>query len=315
MVKKKEMIDKDRLTIQPIVQSCIFHYTNAGTLVGMLKNTSKNNGLMTFWASHTSYMNDPKEIEYGIEKMWEVLPDVERELSVPKAQRITKLNREELDKFISDRRIDENSVTNLYSVSFSKSFDSLPMWSMYGQNGNGICLGFDVAELKDFLMSKTMKYLEITYGIGEDIEDSQTVKNTMDNWKEYVKFSYRNSKEFFEENIDRTISNWQREIAIYKYMALLDTVPGNIKNPAYKYEEECRIYCRESDHKVFFRDRNGLLLPYVETELPLSALKLVAIGPTADKNRQMMSVAKLLKEKVKNFDTLTFYSSDIPYRP
>lgn len=54
---------------------------------------------------------------------------------------------------------------------------------------------------------------------------------------------------------------------------------------------------------------------YIEMELPLDALKLIEIGPTADKNRQMMSVAKLLKEKVKDFKALTFYSSEIPYCP
>ena len=96
-------------------------------------------------------------------------------------------------------------------------------------------------------------------------------------------------------------------IALDNYIALLAIVPGNVKIPAYKYENEYRLYCRELNHKVCFRDRNGLLVPYIEMELPLDALKLIEIGPTADKNRQMMSVAKLLKEKVKDFKALTFW--------
>lgn len=71
-------------------------------------------------------MNDPKEKEYGIEKMWEVLPEVETELSIPTNQRITKLKREDLDQLIMQENIEENSLTNMYSISFSKSFDALP---------------------------------------------------------------------------------------------------------------------------------------------------------------------------------------------
>lgn len=47
--KEKEQKNKDDLQeIQQIVDSCVFHYTNAGTLVGMLKNASIENPSMTF---------------------------------------------------------------------------------------------------------------------------------------------------------------------------------------------------------------------------------------------------------------------------
>lgn len=313
--EKKQKEKNDFQKIQQIVNSCVFHYTNAGTLVGMLKNTSKENPFMTFWASHTSYMNDPKEKEYGIEKMWEVLPEVETELSIPTNQRITKLKREDLDQFIMQENIEENSLTNMYSISFSKSFDALPMWNMYGQNGNGICLGFDSDELNKFLSSRKMESLmQLKYGIGEDISNTQD----MTYWKEYIKSIYQRNKIFFEKNMNMRSKNQEGNdinIAINNYLALLAIVPGNIKIPAYEYEDEYRLYCREFKHQVYFRDCNGLLVPYLEIELPLDALKIIAIGPTADKNRQMMSIAKLLKEKGKDFDALTLYSSEIPYRP
>lgn len=318
--KEKEQKNKDDLQeIQQIVDSCVFHYTNAGTLVGMLKNASIENPSMTFWASHTSYMNDPKEKEYGIEKMWEILPEVENELSIPVGQRITELDREDLDQFILERNIEENSLTNVYSISFSKSFDSLPMWNMYGQNGNGICLGFDLMKLNEFLISKNMEPLKgLTYGIGEEISNIQKTNKELICWKEYIKYVYKTNRSFIEKHMDMNSKSKEYtniNIALDNYIALLAIVPGNVKIPAYKYENEYRLYCRELNHKVCFRDRNGLLVPYIEMELPLDALKLIEIGPTADKNRQMMSVAKLLKEKVKDFKALTFYSSEIPYCP
>ncbi len=310
--EKEAKMKEDRMEIQQIADTCVFHYTNTGTLIGMLKDVSEDNTSMTFWASHISYMNDPQEREYGIKKMWEVLKDVEDELLIPSKKRITELDREELDKFIFVRNTDKNSLTNMYSVSFSKSFDSLPMWEMYGQNGNGICLGFDLKKLQVFLESQKMEPLhEIKYGIGENIDNPQTVREEMKSWKEYVRYVYEKIVHSIEE---KHIFN-DLDTAINNYIALLNFIPGNTKHPAYKYEDEYRLYCREINRKVFFRDRNGSLLPYVEVELPVSALKIITIGPTADKNRQVMSVAKLMKEKDIDINQITFCSSDIPYRP
>lgn len=186
------------------------------------------------------------------------------------------------------------------------------MWNMYGQNGTGICLGFDLNKLQVFLESQKMEPLhKIKYGIGEDTDDSLKIKEEMKSWKEYVKYVYEKSMRSIEEkHIFDDFST-----AIGCYILLLNFIPDNIKHPAYKYEDEYRLYCREFDHKVFFRDRNGLLLPYIEVKLPISALKIITIGPTADKNRQVMSVAKLLREKDIDINQITFCSSDIPYRP
>ena len=310
--EKEDKMKKERLEIQPIVDSCVFHYTSAGTLIGMFKNTSKDNAFVTFWASHISYMNDPQEKVYGTNKMLEVLKDVEDELLIPSGKRITELDREELDKFVFIRNTDKNSLTNMYSISFSKSFDSLPMWGMYGQNGNGICLGFDLNKLQVFLESQGMDPLyKIKYGIGEELDSPQKAKEEMGAWKEYVKHVYEKSMHCIEQ---KHIFN-DFNIAINTYITLLNFIPGNIKHPAYKYEDEYRLYCRELGRKVFFRDRNGLLLPYVEVELPISALKIITLGPTADKKRQVMSVAKLLSEKDIDINSITFWASDIPYRP
>lgn len=309
---------KDWFEFQKIVDSCVFHYTNAGTLAGMLKNASKENDLMTFWASHVSYMNDPKEMKYGEEKIWDVLYDVESELSIPKRLRITELDKEELERFIYNGSINENSLTNMYSISFSKSFDYLPMWNMYGQNGNGICLGFDMNVLDNFLKSTKMDPLaKMKYGIGEDMDNPEKAQEEVKKWKEYVKWTYQSHKKFIEEHLEpkqKNSINRDKFIALTLYVSLLARLPGQIKNPAYEYEQEFRLCCREFGNKVHYRDCNGLLIPYVEVELPLSALKLVVVGPTSDRNRQMMSIAKLLKAKVKDFDALTFYSSEIPYR-
>jgi hypothetical protein len=159
--------------------------------------------------------------------------------------------------------------------------------------------------------------MKITYGVGEYIDSLQKADEEMNIWKEYVKHVYKTNMNFIVGNFKMETEvqeNVDTKIALDNYMLLRAFVPSNIKNPAYKYEDEYRFCCREFNNKVNYRNRNGLLLPYIEVKLPLTALKLVAIGPTADKNRQMMLVAKLLKEKASDFKSLTFYSSEIPYR-
>lgn len=312
----EEKATSDLIEIQQAASSCVFHYTTAGALIGMLKNTTKENAYLTFWASHISYMNDKEERKYGVDKMWKVLKDVENELSIPKVERITELDRDKLDKFVKIRSLDKNSLTNVYSVSFSKILDTLPMWKMYGQDCNGICLGFDLKRINEYLQSHNMDILDgIVYGIGEGVSDSQKNNEDMERWKVYVKDKYQQSISFIKQNCKQIkIIDGNSNIALYNYLTLYNIIPCKIKNPAYKYEDEYRLICREFDNKiVHFRERKGLLLPYVEVNLPLDALKIIAVGPTADKERQLWSVAKLLVERGKDINSLIFWGSDIPY--
>lgn len=311
-------MNKDRQDIQPIVNSCIFHYTNVATLIGMLKNASTENAFMTFWASHISYMNDPEEKKYGMKKIWEVLSTVEDELDIPSEQRIKNLEQKELDKFIKILSTDENSVINTYAISFSESYDYLPMWKMYGQDGNGICLGFDETILNKYLKENHMgEIVPVRYGIGEDISDIQQAQKDMEDWESLIKKAYKNNYDYYSKAFERKSTNPDKDktIALYTYVTLLATIPQYIKNPAYEYEKECRLCCGELRQTVHFRNQNGLLLPYLEIKLPLNALKIITTGPTTDSERQMISIVKLLKEKYDNWENITYYSSDIPYRP
>lgn len=306
-------MNKDRQEIQPIVDSCIFHYTNVTTLMGMLENASTENAFMTFWASHISYMNDPEEKKYGMKKILEVLPTVEDELKIPSEQRINNLEQKELDKFIKILSTEKNNVINTYAISFSESFDYLPMWKMYGQDGNGICLGFDKKILNKYLEDNNMeKIASVRYGTGDDISDAQGEQD----WKSFIKNEYEKYHVMSNAWVEMGASpDKNKSIALYTYVTLLAIIPPYIKNPAYEYEKEYRLCCRELRHTVHFRNQNGLLLPYLEIKLPLNALKIITTGPTTDSERQMISIAKLLKEKYDNWDNITYYSSDIPYRP
>lgn len=50
-----------------------YHFTSCTSLYGMLKDYSMNNPYLTMWATHSSFMNDSSEYEYGRNKCMEVL--------------------------------------------------------------------------------------------------------------------------------------------------------------------------------------------------------------------------------------------------
>lgn len=282
----------------------------------MLKNASTENAFMTFWASHIAYMNDPEEKKYGMKKIREVLPIVEDELKIPSEQRIKNLEQKELDKFIKILSTEENNVINTYAISFSEYFDYLPMWKMYGQDGNGICLGFDETILNKYLEENHMeKIASVQYGIGENISDIQQAQKEKEDWKNYIKENYKAYYEYYSKKFENiTNPDKDKTIALYTYVTLFAIIPQYIKNPAYKDEKEHRLCCRELRHTVHFRNQNGLLLPYLEIKLPLNALKIITTGPKTDSERLMISIVQLLRTKYSNWRNITYYSSDIPYR-
>lgn len=58
------------------------------------------------------------------------------------------------------------------------------------------------------------------------------------------------------------------------------------KQPAYKYEEEWRLYRHLGNNAMNpvqkYRVRKGLIFPYAEVEIPVLAIKEIIVGPTAN---------------------------------
>ena len=65
-----------------------YHFTNCSSLFGMLKDFSVENRHLTMWATHSSFMNDSSEYEFGKEKCKEVLRLYEDKTKVPASKSI-----------------------------------------------------------------------------------------------------------------------------------------------------------------------------------------------------------------------------------
>lgn len=102
-----------------------------------------------FHASSIFAMNDTSEFMYGSKKVMEILPQIENELYVEGDSKLSSLYGDSNDypgNYLLENQINlmNSSFQHPFVVSFSKAMDSLPQWGMYGDNGYGISLGFDV---------------------------------------------------------------------------------------------------------------------------------------------------------------------------
>ena len=108
------------------------HYTNDAGFFGIL-----NSGEIR--CSDTSYLNDPSEIQYGIDIFYKLAEDP----SCPDDVR-TLVN--QMKSFIDEAAVQYN--TSYFCSSFSSKENDLSQWRAYGDNGRGLCLVFDGPKLE-----------------------------------------------------------------------------------------------------------------------------------------------------------------------
>lgn len=285
--------------------SGLYHYTTGTGLLGMLKNYSADNPNITMWATHYMYMNDPIEYTYGQNICLDIIDLVEEELNIPKIERVKEivLSKEYNDLIKSARfEIDIHKSSCPYIISLSQAYDSLYMWKMYAVNGNGLAIKFDEVEL----IMNLFNLKKCVYHKSESV-------SLPDSIKQQIKESYME----FAQEMDKAGMNTQNN-QIYKahyiFTLISVTIGICIKSSAYQPEQEVRITPRKEDKNILFRERNGIIIPYIEQSIPFSCIESITVGPTADFDRVRESILLFLKSKGINWGLNNIIKSEVPYR-
>ena len=107
-----------------------------------------------------------------------------------------------------------------------------------------------------------------------------------------------------------------------------------VKHKAFEYEQEFRIIVskpkpihyevgkrrftlgnelisNKSDN-ILFREKDGMIIPYVEQQIPLRCLKEIIIGPTADFERLKDAITVYFLSR--NIKIVDITRSEVPYR-
>ena len=267
-VKLKKLFDKhpeSKEIVKLINTGLVYHYSTWDVLFrGILSSENVNNGRAVLRAYSVNYMNDSSEglnIPSGLSK------SEDRNIEGKESIIVTKDGKEVLCPAIEHplykrrKQMEEiNARQNkqkLFSVSFSKVSDSVPMWNYYGHDGHGLSIGFDAHQIVNQ---------------GYDIIECIYNKTVSEQLAEYM----YDSCYYMTELEPITIT--------------LDIIS---KDPHFEYEKECRIplrqhygdYCitkRNQFHSIKYDIKRGVISPFVEVYVPLEAIKEIWIGPTND---------------------------------
>lgn len=245
------------------------------TDINALVNIMKNDCIL-LRATNCLYLNDSNEIVEGTKAI----------------QRVMK------------KTIDSGAFRNYYLTSFSRVPDQLNMWGMYASNGNGCAIGLDYNVLSR-CYSMAMR---CTYGESEIDENlSNFLKLNRTGAITHFGPNHEVEQAKISENIKELRSSMENNLIISNCLGA--------KHEAYKTEEEvrCVVYASENQY-VKFRTKNGIIIPYVEIQVPKEALKSIVIGPTNKSQLSLQSIIHFLSINGYDLDRIELKSSQIPYR-
>lgn len=293
----------------------VYHYTSLETLFAILGNYRKKEDKegLVFRASNIFRVNDPSEMKSGYGIVKNFLYYYEEEKKIPQELMLSEVYKNKIyeEKCINDyySKISRNTIdigAVPYVISFSCKRDYLPMWSMYGNQGKGICMKFDLYEIIDNRINDPI--------IGFVSYD---VKSGFKSLYEIIPFYY-----------DVCLKSWIRnekkptiEDKISELSTLCLSVTPFIKYKDYKYEKEFRmVYSKHyGGDLATFLDKKRLLLsfpvheivPYVEIPIYAHSLKEVILGPCID----AAILKNVIKRELESCElSVRISNSKVPFR-
>ena len=235
-----DYIDKSKALYKDVPE--VYQYTSVEALFNGIVRPQEDGFVdLCLLSTNCQYLNDANEIQYGKDVVNTVVFGHLKESG------------EEFRKLIN--------LDHIYLSSFSTEVNHLPMWSMYGREGKGIALGFDINLLqseKRQLFRCIYDQIKFRYEIQQAVMSSRKKENTIGN--DPVEFS--------------------------RYISILQEL---IKHHCYEYEHEYRLIV-DTDEKPKYRNSGGILVPYVENHFPANALRTVIVGPRNDDEMVVKSI-------------------------
>lgn len=261
----------------------VYHYTSLETFFAIMENYRRDKSALTFRASNIFNFNDPKEMEVGYEALKEVLPKYEADRGISEFLRLSAVYEDEdcekkcKEDYLKakDKNVLEFGIVP-YTICFSLRRDYLPMWSLYGKMGHGLCLKFDA-----YKMMTEQMLSDITPGIVAYNKKS-AVKLLKDDVGLFY-FLYTNA---INKNTDTSI-----EGKISGLATLCHCLSPFVKHKDYQYEKEFRLVYNKyygidfgnySAREHLFSKPMYKVKPYINIPISPLSLKKVILGPCMD---------------------------------
>lgn len=230
----------------------LFHYTTSSGLIGMLQS-------QCFFATERSYLNDLRELHWGIEIIEKTLVTLKSKVS------------DELlfwFRLILDDKI--NDDMRIFIASFSEANENISQWQNYADNSRGYAVGFSgetlrlragFGELKPDELKEMPKGYCYYYHLLPVIYDEARQKALV---CEFVKAADDYGKILGESEEKKELL---RSLIQFRIKELLIS----FKAPGWKHEAEWRIvatlFQHDTEKRICFRETRYGITPFVKLNL------------------------------------------------
>ena len=191
----------------------LYHYCSVETFFQIIKN-------QTLRLTNIQYMNDSEELHYGLDQI------------------------EKLDTNASKSKKEHRDYISIYAMCFSEEGDLLSQWRGYGDNAEGVSIGFDFSILKD---EKVLQEEDIHRSKISSLEYFHSLQKVIYNLKDQEK----KINEFIK--CRKTFSDQINRVAMKIWSKLI----SSLKNPNFNEEKEWRFISGVSQRSEF--DKSGKL--------------------------------------------------------
>lgn len=181
---------------------------------------------------------------------------------------------------ISDEKLAKRYINSTFLSCLTTAKESIPMWNTYAQLGNGIALGFQ----PHIPTNDDYKVLKVIYKNAEN--ESKWIRETT------------------------KIAESTNSLDKVRLLSNIAYIPMAMKNRAFEYEDEIRLICESKD--IYFRSREGLLVPYKKFIINNCFLREIIIGPANDADRMRYAIELLLKKN--GLNNVEIKHSSLPLR-
>ena len=257
----------EKLKIEKKSDLQLYQYTDITSLHGIVKNDE-------LWATHFRYLNDRKELDYGLEIAVKYAKDDKKNHSDVNTLNVL----DEISKIYEFAQSKEElplNSTDVYSISFSTKKDLLSQWRGYGKKYRSICIGMDSSKLIEAMDASDWFVFLRKVVYDPDIQET-LIKEYMEN---VCKIIESNSSDFDGDD---------KYMDLFKYRVKTGLILFALcfKEKCWDEENEWRImavyYSEEAKNpqEIFFKENNYGLVPYIKLPCTFDAIKEVVIPKT-----------------------------------
>ena len=237
-----DFVDVMNNILSPIIKSpdYVYHYTSITSFMNILDTNE-------LWLSHSSFLNDPLEISFGLDVITNILS--KKQDDFPIVLNIIKKQR----NFYKESSLDLTRDL-VFIFSFSELNDELSSWIQYGDSGYGICLGFIQSKLLKSIGSHTNALQpDIFFPVQYFTSWFEPNQNNITGFNKALINYYKGMEEFIEKESMENNQNVQRTLyEITKSFACF------IKNDFHSAEKEWRyvIFTGRGDQNINIKPVN-----------------------------------------------------------